>query len=248
MHRRPWLFLVFVFAGAVAALPLSAQRTASNDVSAILQRQTQELFDALVPGLASVWEQYLDADFSITTEDGELLHKPRMVSDIKPFPAGISGSIKVTDFQATVRGTVAVATYVADESENYYGRQLHCQYRTTDTWVQTSAGWRLIASQILALRTDPPPIDLTAKQAEAYVGRYSLSPEMAYEIRLRDGQLEGQQTGRKPEVLRAEGVDVLFVPGKPRYRMVIQRDAAGRITGLAERREAWDLLWTRIDR
>jgi hypothetical protein len=151
----------------------------------------------------------------------------------------------VIEFQATVHGTVAVATYVLDEHETYYGHTLHCQYRTTDTWVETSAGWRLLASQVLALRTDPPSIDLTAKQAEAYVGRYSLSPEMSYEVRLKDGQLEGQQTGHKPEALRAEGVDVLFIPGKPRYRMVFQRDAAGRITGMAERREAWDLMWTR---
>jgi hypothetical protein len=246
MRRRPWFLLVF--AAAVASLSLPAQRAASHDVAAILQKQTQELFDALVPGSASVWERYLDADISMTTEDGELLHKSQLVSQIKPFPEGVSGNIKVTDFKVTVHGTVAVATHVEDESENYHGHQLHCQYRTTDTWVQTSAGWRLLASQVLALRTDPPAINLTAQQAEAYVGRYSLSPEIAYDIRFKNGQLEGQQTGRKPEVLRAEVADVLFVPGQPRYRKVIQRDAAGRITGLAERREAWDLVWTRLSR
>jgi hypothetical protein len=211
-----------------------------------LQRQTQELLDALVPGTASVWERYLDTDASISTEDGELVHKSEMISQIKPFPAGISGNIKVTDYKVTFHGTVAIATHVEDEHENYHGHQLHCQYRTTDTWVQTSAGWRLLASQILALRTDPPAMNLTAKQVKEYVGRYSLTPEISYEIRLKNGQLEGQQTGRKPEVLRAEVADVLFVPGKPRYRTVIQRDAAGRITGFAERREAWDLVWTRM--
>ncbi len=240
MRRLPWL--LFVFAGAVGL----AQPVASNDVAAILQRQTQELFDALVPGTASVWERYLDAAVSVTTEDGEVLHKSQLVAQVKPFPEGVSGSIKVTDFQVTVHGTVAVTTHVEDESENYHGHQLHCQYRTTDTWVQTGAGWRLLASQILALRTDPPAIELTAQQAEAYVGHYSLSPGIAYDIRLKDGQLEGQRTGRKPEVLRAEVVDVLFVPGQPRYRKVIQRDAAGRITGLVERREAWELPWVRM--
>jgi len=95
------------------------------------------------------------------------------------------------------------------------------------------------------VRTDPPAINLTPQQAQSYVGHYTLSPEIAYDIRLKNGQLEGQQTGQKPEVLRAEVADVLFVPGKPRYRMVIQRDAAGGITGIAERREAWDLVWAR---
>jgi hypothetical protein len=246
MRRRLWFLLAF--AAAVASLSLPAQRAASNDVAAILQRQTQELFDALIPGSASVWERYLDADISLTTEDGELLHKSQLLAQVKPFPAGISGTIKVTDFKVTIHGTVAVATHVEDETENYHGHKLHCQYRTTDTWVQTSAGWRLLASQVLALRTDPPAITLTAQQAEAYVGRYSLSPEIAYDIRLKNGQLEGQQTGRKPEVLRAEVADVLFVPGQPRYRKIIQRDASGHITGLAERREAWDLVWTRMSR
>jgi hypothetical protein len=242
MRKGPWVFGVLV---GVASQSLLAQRIASNDVAAILERQTQELFDAIVPGTASVWERYLDADVSTTTEDGVLLHKSQLVAQIKPLPAGVSGIIKVMDFQVTVHGAVAVATHVEDEIENYHGHRLHCQYRTTDTWVQTSAGWRLLASQVLALRTNPPAISLTTQQAAAYVGHYSLSPEVAYDIRLKDGQLEGQQTGRKPEALRAEVADVLFVPGQPRYRKIIQRDATGRITGLAERREAWDLVWAR---
>ncbi|HTO76422.1 MAG TPA: hypothetical protein VMQ61_10130, partial [Thermoanaerobaculia bacterium] len=60
-----------------------------------------------------------------------------------------------------------------------------------------------------------------------------------------DGALEGQQNGRKAEVLKAEAPDVLFVPGKPRYRYVILRGSDGRITGFAQRREAWDLVWKR---
>jgi hypothetical protein len=72
-----------------------------------------------------------------------------------------------------------------------------------------------------------------------------LTPTITYEIRLKDGRLEGQQTGRKTEPLKAEVADVLFVPGKPRYRKIFQRGSDGRITGFAERREAWDLNWTR---
>jgi hypothetical protein len=70
--------------------------------------------------------------------------------------------------------------------------------------------------------------------------------EISYEIRLEGGALVGQQTGRKPEVLRAEVRDVLFVPGRPRYRKIFRRDTDGRITDFAERREAWDLVWSRV--
>ena len=41
-------------------------------------------------------------------------------------------------------------------------------------------------------------------------------------------------------------LDVLFSPGRVRYRYVFRRDAAGKITGFAERREAWDLVWSRV--
>jgi hypothetical protein len=36
-----------------------------------------------------------------------------------------------------------------------------------------------------------------------------------------------------------------FVPGRPRYRYVFLRGAGGKITGFAQRREAWDLVWKR---
>ena len=98
---------------------------------------------------------------------------------------------------------------------------------------------------MLALRTDPPAIALPAAALASYCGKYALTPAIAYEIRQKGGGLEGQQTGRRPETLLAEAPDVLFVPGKPRYRYVVLRDAAGKITGMAQRREAWDLVWKR---
>ncbi|HEY6370218.1 MAG TPA: hypothetical protein VIX37_06545, partial [Candidatus Sulfotelmatobacter sp.] len=52
----------------------------------------------------------------------------------------------------------------------------------TDTWIKTSAGWRLIATQVLALRTDPPTLRLTAPQIQEYVGRYALTESKIYEI------------------------------------------------------------------
>jgi len=169
-----------------------------------------------------------------------------MLKDIRPLPAGVSGRIRVTDFHAIVHGQTAIATYVDDEDETYHGHALHCQYRITDTWMKGAAGWRLIASQVLALRTDPPAVQLPAADLEAYAGTYALAPEITYEIRLKDGKLEGQRNGRDAEPLLVEAPDLLFVPVSPRYRKLMQRDAAGHVTAMIERREAWDLPWTRV--
>lgn len=216
------------------------------DVAATLERQTQELLDAVSAGKAEVWERYLDPEARYVDESGRVLRKKELVEEIKPLPAGVSGVLKVSGYEASVQGNVAVATYVADENEDFHGHRIHCQYRTTDTWKKTAGGWRLIASQTLALRTDPPSIALSAARRQEYCGRYTLTPEISYEIRCSGEKLEGQQTGRKAEELLAEAPDVLFVPGKPRYRKIFLRDPDGRITGFAERREAWDLVWRRV--
>lgn len=235
-------------AGLAMAVLLASQAAtpAAEDVATVLRRQTQELQDATGAGAAAVWDRYLDAQAIYSTEDGTVLTKAQMLEQTKPLPEGVSGNIQVTDFKATVHGPVAVTTYVDDEHENYHGHQLHCQYRTTETWLKTPTGWRLIAGQVLALRTDPPAIRFTPQQIVEYSGRYALTPAITYEIRRRGDGLEGQQSGRKAEILKAEAPDVLFVPGKTRYRKVFQRAPGGRITGFAERREAWDLDWKRL--
>jgi ketosteroid isomerase-like protein len=220
---------------------------AAENIPELLRRQTQELVDAISSGSAAVWDRYLDPEVRYVDESGRVLTKKQMVEETKPLPEGVSGTIRVTDFDVAVHGDVAVATYIDDENEDFHGHKLHCQYRTTDTWKKTPKGWRLIAGQVLALRTDPPAIALADSALDQYAGRYALTPSITYEIRRKSGGLEGQQTGRKVEELRAEATDVLFVAGKPRYRKVFLRDADGRVTGFAERREAWDLVWKRVD-
>ena len=235
----------FVLVPILWLLAGDAPRSPDHDVATELERQTQELLDAITTGSADVWERYLDSAVSFTTEDGALRSKHDMVADIRPLPKEITGDIKVTGFKVALHGGVAVATHVDDEHETFHGHRLHCQYRTTDTWIKTPAGWRLIASQILALRTDPPAISLTPAQLDDYVGRYALDSALTYEIRRSGDALLGQETGRKADTLKVEAPDVIFVPGQPRYRRVFHRNANGSVTGFAERREAWDLEWAR---
>ncbi len=232
------------FVSAAATATPSAGR-ADDDVRDVLHRQTQELLDALATGKAEVWNKYLDPDVKYVDETGKVLTKKEMLADTKGLPAGVSGRIAATQYEVARHGEVAIATYVDDEYETYHGHELHCQYRTTQSWQKKPEGWRLIGAQVLAMRTDPPAVDLPANLRQEYCGKYALTPEITYEIRCKDGALEGQRNGRPAEVLKAEASDVLFVPGRPRYRFVFLRDARGQITGFAERREAWDLVWKR---
>jgi hypothetical protein len=155
-----------LFPLALSALSLLLCLNALENLPQILQRQTQELFDAIPFGSVTVWERYLDDRASYIDEAGTVHSKKQMMEQLKPFPKKITGNVKVTDFRATLHGSVAITTHIDDEYETYYGDELHCQYRSTDTWMRTSAGWRLIASQVLALRTDPPPVRLTTGQMQ----------------------------------------------------------------------------------
>jgi len=227
------------------SLAAAGRVAAAETVPDVLRRQTQELVDAASTGSAAVWDRYLDPAVRYVDESGKVLTKKQIVDDTRPFPEGVSGSIQVTAFDVAVHGDVAVATYVDDEREDFHGHKLHCQYRETDTWIRTAKGWRLIAAQVLAIRADPPSAAVAASLHDEYCGKYALTSTISYEIRRNGDSLEGRQTGRKFEELRDEAPDVLFVPGRPRYRYVFLRGADGRITGFAERREAWDLVWKR---
>jgi len=84
-----------------------------------------------------------------------------------------------------------------------------------------------------------------AKLAE-YAGRYELTPEIHYTLRVDGDRLLGLREGGKEVELKAEAADIFFVPGSPRSRKVFYRDSFGRVTGFGDRREGHDIKWRRL--
>jgi len=242
--------MFFTVATSIAAVTLVAatlvgQTSSSTDVQAILQRQTQELMDAVAAGDHGPWTRYLHDQMFYAAEDGTTKSKAQLLDELRPLPKNIWGKLRVTRFRAIVHGGTAVTNYVAEEDEGYFGQTLHARYLATDTWLQSADGWRLVATQVTALRDDPPAITLPAAKLDDYAGVYTLTPEVTYTIRRGPDGLTGERSDRKPETLKVEIADCLFVPGQPRLRKIFQRDADGRITGFVERRETWDIVWRR---
>jgi hypothetical protein len=56
-----------------------------------------------------------------------------------------------------------------------------------------------------------------------------------------------QRAGRPDADFLPEVADVYFRPGAPRSRLILQRDAAGAVTGYVDRREGHDIHWVRVD-
>ena len=208
-----------------------------------MRRHAQELNDAVTHGRADVWARYMHDNAIYTDEEGARSTKTELVAQIAPLPAGISGALTTQDFQARATGEVIVTTYVIDEHETYHGQNLHCQYRNTVTWVRAHGVWQILALQSMAMRTDPP--DVALAHLDDYVGVYRLAAEVAYTVTRTVDGLTGQQTEGHARPLKAEIRDVFFNPGRPRYRFLFMRNADDRVERMIQRREAWDMVWTR---
>ena len=208
----------------------------------------QEMADALAPGNAVVWDKYLDTDVILAEEDDTYKGKAAMLKEIVPLPKGSSGTIRVELLSYHEEDGVAVALFRQNETEHYFGQTIYAKYLTNTTWRKRADGWKLIAMQLLAEKTDPPALTLQPKQLLQYVGKYKLknSPPI-YSLQLVDGHLIGTRDDQKPAIWNAEASDVFFLSDHPRIRKIFQRDPSGQIIGFIERRESWDVVWLKMD-
>jgi Domain of unknown function (DUF4440) len=229
----------------LAVLALSSTPAFSDD-RALITTQMQEMADALVPGDAAVWDKYLDANVIYAEEDDTYKGKVEALKELKPLPKGLGGTIKMELLSYHEEGDVAVALFRQNETERYFAQTIYAKYLTSTTWKRREAGWKLIAAQTLAERTDPPAITLPASRLAQYVGTYQLKDsEPRLTLELVDGKLIGTRSGRKAAPWNAEASDVFFIAGDPRIRKIFQRDASGKVTGFVERRESWDIVWVK---
>jgi ketosteroid isomerase-like protein len=227
-------------------LASASTRAQNNDVARVLEQQTQELLNAVSSGDARVWDRSLDANVIYLAEDGTRKTKAALLKEITPLATGISGSISVTAFEVRLHGDTAVTTHNDLESEDYFGHPLRAEYRTTDTWVRTPQGWKLVASQVHAQLIDPPAIQLPSATLDEYAGMYRLNADITYTIRRESNRLIGERSGRPAQTLSVEAAAVMFVAGQPRSRKIFLRGADGRITGFVDRREGRDIPWTKV--
>lgn len=220
----------------LAALPLLA------DTEADLRRLTQEQLDAIAPGRVEVWKRNLHENFTHVDENNDVRTKDEILEELTPLPAGLTGKLEIAKFQVKVTGNVAIATHEDLEHLDYHGQMLVSRWRSTDTWLKTGDGWKLLAQQTMALLEDPPAVQLSNEQLCSYAGTYRLTAEITETLRCEGGKLVGNRT------YSAEIADVFFAPGRPRTRRIFFRDANGAITGFADRREGIDVRWTKVQK
>ncbi len=230
-----------IMAAAAFATPALA------DDRALITQYEQQLSDAVTDGAPAVWENHLDPDVIYAEENDSYKGKDGMVQEVRPLPKGLGGEIKVELLSYREDGDTAVALFRQHEIERYYGQTIHASYLVSTVWKKRADGWKEIQGQVLAERTDPPSIPLTAADLRKFAGTYKLKDsEPTYTLALTGGKLMGGRTGKAPSEWNAETRDVFFIKGDPRIRKIFQYDAAGNVTGFIERRESWDIAWIKV--
>jgi hypothetical protein len=123
----------------IAALLFCISVCPAADIPSITQaelvRRAQELYDAVAPGNRTPWKRYVADDAMFFDEKGRAMDKRALIDDLKPLPAGYSGSIRVVRPASRFATNVAAMSYDLEETETVFGRQLHARYHATDTWL-----------------------------------------------------------------------------------------------------------------
>jgi hypothetical protein len=248
-RRTSQMMMIAIACGvALGSARVAVAGTAGADaaVARELRQNTQALLDAITDGDARVWDRLLDARAIQVDENDVVRTKSELLATIKPLGPGLTGKLEIDDFRVALAGKVAVVTHEDKEYLDYHGQVIHSRFRMTDTWIRTPSGWRQLGSQELAVLQDPPAMALDESVLCSYAGRYALTDQIIGTMQCREGELIFERAGRPERRFLAEVPDVFFEPGAPRTRRIFLRDRDGRVTGFVDRREARDIVWTRI--
>ena len=227
-------------------LQASAAQAVPSKLAIELRAKDQALLDAVAPGDRATWERTLLPDAIYVDENGATMTRSELLKDFEPLPPGMSGQIRIVNYEVKELGDTALVIHRDEEHENYYGQQLVATYLTTGTWVRRNGEWKLAMIHVYVVNVDPPSITLPPAALDDYAGRYQAASELAWVITREGDHLVGGREGRPAKPLLVEMRDLLFVPGAPRTRKVFQRDEQGRVTGFIDRREGEDIRWTRV--
>jgi hypothetical protein len=225
--------------------------TSDSITATQLIRQTQELYDSIVPGNQEPWKKYFADDCIFADEKGRILDKAKLVADITPMPAGYSGSIKIENVQSRVIDDTAVLSYDMNETETIFGQNLTARYHTTDTWLHRNGNWQIIASQSHRYYEDPAIGEADPRKFASFIGTYELAPGQTRTVSAGNDRLFIERNGKKEQLNKKEQLfpetsDLFFRKGVE-GRILFRHDPqSNKVTALIDRRNNEDVVWRKI--
>jgi ketosteroid isomerase-like protein len=235
-----------VLCAAMSSSRAATASTTDSDLQMQLRAKDQAMMNAFATGDRAVFDAAMAPDAVYLDENGRRMDRATFLAELKPLPPHTSGHIELADYTLSHFGDLATVTFTEVETEDYHGQILHANYLTSETWRNTSSGWKLAMVQTMAILKDPPEVQLSRGDWVAYTGTYRAAPDLLYEVKIEGGRLLGGLVGDAGAPLHAEAKDVFFIAGRPRTRKIFRRDPRGAITGYVDRREGEDVVWTKV--
>jgi hypothetical protein len=225
--------------------PLAADEAAPAVHESIVAL-TRALFEALTYGRNDVWTQTLVDDAVVIDEFGRRQTKAEIVGDIRPLPAGFSGSIEIRSPSVRQYGDTAVIDCENYEQETVYGQPLVVRYWSTLTFVRRGRDWKLASLHTVTVPTAPPAVAVADLRLDDYPGAYRWGPDRAHIVSVADGRLVfATRSGGATTPLEPIARDVFMDGGDERNLYVFRRGIDGRVVELIERRKFNDLRMKR---
>ena len=210
------------------------------------QTTEQSMMDAVAAGDKAAWERVLDETFVMTSEEGQVTTREALLKELRPLPPGLAGGIAVKELTVQEQPGFAVVRYLADEWETVFGQRLAVKYRATDTFRQVDSGWKMVASHVSVVTSDPPAQAVDTHAWPGLVGDYRLLPDgWTFHVVLRDGRLQGGRDPAKLKRLIPLTSDAFVVEGSLGEWIFVGGEG-GQASRILNLRKFAPLVWTRV--
>ncbi len=221
----------------LAAVPRASAQTAVQDaaLAADLEKKDVVLLRAVHTADRQAWRDLAASDFFYLDEEGGVTPLPEFLRDLAPM------STKPLTIQTYGIKRIGDTTIVRHEDTD----ESNVRYVFSETWQKLAGRWKIRSLTITNKLSDPPAVSLSTGQIDEFVGTYRHGPTLR-SLRREGSRIVSQQEGGSPIEWKAETRDTLFTPGRPRVRIVLQRDGEARVTGFVVRYVTSDTLWTKL--
>jgi hypothetical protein len=240
---------ILVPVALLAVAPGQAPGTdASEREASEIVKRAQKLFDALAPGDVALWRDAMTEGAVLIDEFGRTQTKAEALRDMRPLPAGFSGSIEVRHPKVQFYPSTAVLDCEMFEQEKVFDQQLTVRYLATLVFVRQGRDWKLAAMETVTLPTPPPRLEVRDLPLSDYPGTYTYGPGRNFivEVEGRELKFRTRSDGRAT-ILEPLAKDVFIDAGEERNLFLFRRDERGRITSVIERRKFNDLHMRRVE-
>lgn len=245
---RAWLLPAAVALIGCAGVPPSPapidvdQRPAADALPVL----AQQLLDAL-PHDAAVWERYVSPQALYVSEAGDVATRAELLEGFRPFPPGLSGSIRVQDPRVTDFGEFATIVFDGLERQRVYEQEIEVQYLSSQVWRREQGRWRMVLAQAGVRTRDPAPTLADSRRFKDFAGLYTLSGQRELAVEVRDGTLFAGPPGTELKALIPVGDNVFAERGNPLGVLrIFVRGKGGKADRMIQRRKHADLEWRRV--